>query len=373
MRWSWKIGKLAGIDLYVHATFFLLILWVVVLHWIEGRTVQAVVSGVVFIVALFACVVLHEFGHALTARHYGIPTKDITLLPIGGVSRFERMPDKPWQEFWVALAGPLVNVAIAAAIYLALFLTDGFKPVTGLSITAGPFWERMLVANLALAIFNVIPAFPMDGGRVLRALLATRLDHVRATQVAAAVGQALALFFGLVGLFRDPFLLFIAFFVWIGASHEAHSVQIKEAFSGIPIRAAMQTQFATLTTNNTLNDAVKLVLDGSQHDFPVMWGDRVMGLLTRANLLAGLQQHGPDQLVTAVMQREFSTAEPNEMLEAVLNRLATSSLRIMPVLQDGKLVGLVTAENLGEYLMIQNALHRRSVARASSPSTESRA
>src|SRR5665213_3662077 len=190
MRWSWKIGRFAGIDVYVHATFFLLILWVVVLHWIQGRTVEAVISGVVFIVALFACVVLHEFGHALTARHYGIPTKDITLLPIGGVSRFERMPDKPWQEFWVALAGPLVNLALAAVIYLALFLTDGFKPVTGLSITSGPFWERMLVANLVLAIFNVIPAFPMDGGRVLRALLSTRLDHVRATQVAASIGQA---------------------------------------------------------------------------------------------------------------------------------------------------------------------------------------
>ncbi len=359
MRWSWRIGRFAGIDVYVHATFFLLILWVVVLHWLQGRSVGAVVSGVIFILALFACVVLHEFGHALTARHYGIPTKDITLLPIGGVSRFERMPDKPWQEFWVSVAGPLVNLALAAAIYLALFFTNGFKPVTGLSITGGPFLERMLVANLVLAIFNIIPAFPMDGGRVLRALLATRMDHVRATQVAAAIGQGLALLFGLVGLFRDPFLLFIAFFVWIGAAHEAHSVQIKEAFSGIPIRAAMQTHFGKLTTNQTLGDAVKMMLDGSQHDFPVMWGDRILGILTRSNLLAGLSQYGPDQLVTTVMQREFETAQPNEMLEAVLQRLATAPARVMPVLQNGDLVGLVTAENLGEYLMIQNALHHR--------------
>lgn len=362
MRWSWRIGRLAGIDVYVHATFFLLILWVVILHWLEGRSLQAVISGVIFILALFACVVLHEFGHALTARHYGIPTKDITLLPIGGVSRFERMPDKPWQEFWVAVAGPLVNLAIAAAIYLALFLTAGFKPVTRLSITGGPFLERMLVANLILAIFNVIPAFPMDGGRVLRALLATRMDHVRATQVAAAVGQGLALIFGLIGLFRDPFLLFIAFFVWIGAAHESQSVQIKEAFSGIPIRSAMQTHFTTLTTNQTLGDAAKIIIDGAQHDFPVMWGDRVMGILTRGNLLAGLSQAGPDQLVTSVMQRQFDTAQPNEMLEAVLQRLAASPLRVMPVLQNGELVGLVTAENLGEYLMIQNALQRRRVS-----------
>jgi Zn-dependent protease/CBS domain-containing protein len=318
---------------------------------------------VAFILALFACVTAHEFGHALTARHYGISTKDITLLPIGGVSRFERMPDNPWQEFCVAIAGPLVSLAIAAAIYVLLFVMGGFQPVSGLSIKGGPFLERILIANFALAIFNLIPAFPMDGGRVLRALLATRIDHVRATQTAAAVGQALALAFGLMGLFiRDPLLLFVALFVWIGAATEAHSVQLKGAFSGIPIRTAMQTNFTTLTTNQTLGDAVKVILDGSQHDFPVMWGDQVMGILTRSNLLAGLAQYGPEQVVTTVMQREFETAEPNEMLEAVLNRLATSASRVIPVLQNGNLVGLMTAENLGEYLMIQNALYRRHAA-----------
>lgn len=359
MRWSWKIGRIAGIDLYVHATFFFLILWVVSLHAFQGRGLEGVVSGVTFILALFACVILHEFGHALTARRFGIPTKDITLLPIGGVSRFERMPDKPWQEFWVAIAGPLTSLATAAAIYVALFLSDGFQPVTGLSITGGPFLERLLVANVMLAVFNLIPAFPMDGGRVLRALLATRFDYVRATQIAASVGQALALVFGLFGLFRDPFLLFIAFFVWIGAAAEAHSVQIKEGFSGIPIRAAMQTNFTTLTTEQTLGDAAKVILAGSQHDFPVIWGDRVMGILTKSNLIAGLAEFGPDQPVTKVIEREFQTAEPNEMLETVLVRLATTPARVLPVLEDGRLVGLVTAENLGEYMMIQNALHRR--------------
>jgi Zn-dependent protease/predicted transcriptional regulator len=359
MRWSFKIGRFAGIDLYVHATFFLLILWVVILHWLEGRTVQAVVSGLVFIFVLFACVVLHEFGHALTARRYGYPTKDIVLLPIGGVSRFERMPDKPWQEFWVSVAGPAVNLMIAAILYGYLFVSSGWKPVSGLSMTTGPFLERALMANVALALFNLIPAFPMDGGRVLRALLATRMDHVHATQVAASVGQGLALVFGLIGLFFNPFLLFIALFVWIGAAQESHSLQIKDAFSGIPIRTVMQKHFSTLSTNNTLGDAVKLILDGSQHEFPVMWGDRIMGVLTRANLLGGLSQYGPDQLVTSAMQREFDTAEPNEMLEGVLNRLARSPVRTMPVLQDDKLIGLVTMENLGEYLMIQNALRRR--------------
>jgi Zn-dependent protease len=360
MRWSFKIGRFAGIDVYVHATFLLLILWVVALHWLGSHTMNGVGSGLVSILAIFACVVLHEFGHALTARHYGIATKDITLLPIGGVSRFEKLPEKPSQELAVSVAGPLVNFAIAAVIYLVLFLTSGFKPVSGLSITNGPFLERLLVANLLLAAFNLLPAFPMDGGRALRALLATRMDHVAATQLAAAIGQGLALIFGLVGLFFDPFLVFIALFVWIGAAHESQSVQFKDAFSGTPIRAAMLTDFKTLNTADNLGTAMKAVLEGSQHDFPVMWGDRVMGILTRANLLAGLSEFGPDQLVTSVMQREFETAEPNEMLQTALTRMANSPARVMPVLQDGTLVGLLTQENLGEYLMIQNALHRRS-------------
>jgi predicted transcriptional regulator len=220
----------------------------------------------------------------------------------------------------------------------------------------------MLMANLLLAVFNLIPAFPMDGGRVLRALLATRMDHVRATRTAASIGQALALLFGLVGLFYDPFLVFIAFFVWIGAAHEAQSVEIKGFMSGMPIRNVMQHHFATLDTSQHLSDAVQLILDGSQHDFPVLWGDRVMGILTRSNLLSGLRTGGPEQLVTAVMEREFETAQPGEMLETVLARLALARCKIMPVLEDGKMIGLVSMENLGEYLTIQNALHRRESA-----------
>jgi Zn-dependent protease/CBS domain-containing protein len=362
MRWSWKIGRFAGIDVYIHATFLLLIAWVIGVHWIADHSFQGAGSGVLFILVLFACVVFHEFGHALTARHYGIPTKDITLLPIGGVSRFERLPDKPRQEFWVSLAGPLVNVVIGIALLIALFFAGGFRPVTNLTLSNGPFLERMMIANFGLAVFNVIPAFPMDGGRILRALLSTRMDHVHATQAAAAIGQGLALIFGLLGLFYDPFLLFIALFVWIGAAHESQSVQIKEAFTGIPIRNVMQTHFATLSTAETLGDAAKLMLDGSQHDFPVMWGEKVMGILGRSNLLAGLQEFGPEERVTQVMQREFSIAAPGEMMEPVLVRLAGSPARAIPVLDDGQLVGLVTLEHLGEYLMVQNALHRRQSA-----------
>src|SRR5882762_10979856 len=206
MRWSWKIGRIAGIDLYVHATFFLLILWVVLLHALEGRSVQAVVSGVAFIVALFACVVLHEFGHALTARRFGIPTRDITLLPIGGVSRLEHIPEDPRQELQMALAGPAVNVALAAAL-LGVMRALGTSPFGRVSMVGGGFLTRLFWVNVSLALFNLLPAFPMDGGRVFRALLALRLDRVRATAIAARMGQALALLLGFAGLFFNPFLI----------------------------------------------------------------------------------------------------------------------------------------------------------------------
>ncbi|MGH9356401.1 MAG: site-2 protease family protein, partial [Terriglobia bacterium] len=217
MRWSWKIGKLAGINVYMHATFLLLIAFILFVSWADGRNLTATLRGVLFVLAVFACVVLHELGHALTARKYGVRTRDIILLPIGGVARLERMPEKPREELWVALAGPAVNVVIGAVL-LAPLIAAGVHPQwINFQWSGGNFVENLMVANVWLVGFNLLPAFPMDGGRVLRALLATRMEYTQATQVAARVGQAMALIFGFAGLFYDPFLLFIALFVWMGA------------------------------------------------------------------------------------------------------------------------------------------------------------
>jgi Zn-dependent protease len=234
MRWSLKIAKLAGIDIFIHFTFFILLTWVAFIQWKLNGSFGAAFSGIVFILAIFTCVVLHELGHALTAKKYGIKTKDIILLPIGGVARLEKMPSQPIQELWVALAGPAVNVGIATLLAVYLWVTNTFTPDNQITIATVPSVERIMGVNIFLILFNMIPAFPMDGGRVLRALLATRLAYIRATRISANLGQGIALLFGVIGLFYNPILLFIAFFVWMGAAQETRMVRMKSVLDRIP-------------------------------------------------------------------------------------------------------------------------------------------
>jgi len=366
MKWSWKFGTVAGIGLYVHATFFLLIAWVGITYWLAGGSAAAL-SGIAFILALFACVVLHELGHALTARRYGIRTRDITLLPIGGVSRLERIPDDPRQEVWVSLAGPAVNVVIAAALYAWLLLSQTLRPLSALTMAGGPFLERLLLVNVSLAVFNLLPAFPMDGGRVLRALLAMRMDYVRATQVAAHVGQAMALGFGLLGLFTNPFLVFIALFVWIGAAQEASLVQMRTGLSGIPVSRAMLTDFHSVAPDDAAKRVLDLILAGSQQDFPVVDGERgarLAGVLLRSDVLKALAQRGSDWRVRDIMRREFEVVDAADMLDTAFARLQSCNCHTLPVTSRGALVGLLTMENVGEFLLIQSALGRSPRSRA---------
>jgi Zn-dependent protease/predicted transcriptional regulator len=360
MRWVWKLGTFFGIDVYVHATFVLLLAWVVVGYWAQGHEWSTVLSGVGFTLALFACILLHELGHALTAQRMGIHTQDITLLPIGGIARLERMPDDPKQELWVALAGPAVNVVIAAVLLVGMGLTTYAAPLNRLTVASGPLLERLLVANVFLVLFNMLPAFPMDGGRVLRALLALRMDYVQATQVAATLGQGMALLFAVLGFVWNPVLLFIAFFVWIGATQEASLVQMRFALGGIPVSRAMVTDFKTLARADTLDRAVGLILSGLQQDFPVTDDGRVVGVLTRGTLLAALgrgREH--ETAVGDVMEHDFQLVEASEMLAAALQRLQTCACHILPVVHRGRLVGLLTMDNVGEFVMIQTALSRR--------------
>lgn len=359
MRWSWKIGRLAGIGIYVHATFLLLILFILFVNWHAGNSLEKAFGGVVFVLAIFACIVLHELGHALAARHYGIRTRDITLLPIGGLARLERMPDVPIQELWVALAGPAVNAVIAGVIFLCGWLTGLHPELLGtFQWAGGSFLNKLMVVNFWLLAFNLIPAFPMDGGRVLRALLATRMEYSLATVTAARVGQAIAFLFGLAGLFTDPFLLFIALFVWMGAEQESAMVQVHNSLGGIPVQQAMLTDFRALNPDDPLSAAVDHVVTGGQQDFPVVFGDHVLGVLTRESLMRALAQGGLDVRVRDAMNREVEPIDSHDMLEKAMALMRATNARAIPVIHDGRLVGLLTMDHLGEFVMIQSALRQ---------------
>ncbi|MBK9139179.1 MAG: site-2 protease family protein [Verrucomicrobia bacterium] len=363
MKWSLRVGRFAGIDVYVHVTFLMILGFLGLANWFATRNLASVVDGLLFFLALFLCVVLHEYGHALTARRYGIKTKDITLLPIGGVARLESLPKEPIKELWIAVAGPAVNVVIAGLLAVWLTVGQHWHSVGQLSPTQGHFAERLLAANLILIIFNLLPAFPMDGGRVLRAFLALRMDYARATNIAAVLGQGIALIFGFIGLFINPLLILIALFVWIGAGQEASMAQMRSSLAGVSVERAMMTDFRSLGPNDSLARAVDLVLSGSQADFPVVDDGRLVGVLTRADLVAALAKGSPATAVSQVMKRDLPVLSPDDSLEDSIARGKALEVPVIPVVANGRLVGLLTMENVSEYVLIQNALREfRSVS-----------
>lgn len=363
MRWSWKIAEVFGIRVYIHATFWLLILFVLYSSWRQGHTAGRTALGVIFILAIFGCVVLHEFGHALMARRFGIRTRDITLLPIGGLARLERMPDDPKQELWVALAGPAVNVVIAAALFLGLSAAGGRFEWMDFDWIGGNLLTGLMDVNIWLVLFNLIPAFPMDGGRVLRALLAIRMEYTRATRIAARTGQSIAFLFGFAGLFGNPFLLFIALFVWLGAEQEAAGVQMRSAVTGIPVQRVMLTNFRVLAPDDQVSTAVQYAVGSGQQEFPVVSGNQVLGILTRGDLVRAIQQHGAETPVSMVMQPDIQTVDSHDMLDSVMTQLSESKARALPVTHQGRLVGMLSLENVAEFLMIRKAVGTRGDSR----------
>jgi Zn-dependent protease len=361
MKWSLKLGKLLGIDVYLHFTFLLLLVFLGFIYWRATHSAEAALLGVVFIIALFGCVVLHELGHALMARRYGIKTHDITLLPIGGVARLEKMPEQAMQEFWVALAGPAVNVAIAAVLFVGLALTGGLTPVDEVTVTGGSFWHRVMVLNVFLVAFNLLPAFPMDGGRVLRALLSTRLGRRRATAIAANFGQGMAILFVIIGFFYSPFLIFIGIFVYLGAQAEAGAVEMQSALAGLRVRDAMMTRFRTLAAQDPLAKAVEELLAGSQQDFPVLENDQPVGILRRNDLVKALSEGRREAAVSDAMSRDCETVDEAAPLRGVVEVMQARQCTTMPVVAGGRMVGLLTLENISEMIMVNAAMNHCSV------------
>jgi stage IV sporulation protein FB len=357
MFWSVNIGSIAGTSIKIHFTFLLFLVWIFVAGWAAGGA-PAAWDGLAFIVLLFVCVLAHEFGHIFTARAFGVPTPDVTLLPIGGVARLARIPEKPSEEFLVAIAGPMVNVVIAFA--LVLFAGAHLDPaqLVAMASTKVSLVDRLASVNLFLAVFNMIPAFPMDGGRVLRALLAIRLGHVRATEVAAAIGQLVAFALGFLGLFGNPLLIFIAIFVYLAASSEAHLVAVRAMTRDVPVSAAMMTEFATLTPDEHIDAAIETLLHTSQSEFPVIdEGHHLVGLLDRDGMIRALKTLGPDARVAQAMATDVPTVGNRTFLEDAFRILREKSAPAVGIVDAaGRLVGLITSETVGQMLMVQHAM-----------------
>jgi Zn-dependent protease len=357
MSWSLNLGRVGGIPIRVHWTFLILLIYVGVTSWMRSQDLATALVGVAFVLALFGCVVLHELGHALTARRFGVTTSDITLLPIGGVARLQHIPEHPGQELMIALAGPLVNVLIVGILLLVGVRVQPIDPANRDLLVQGEFWSQLMLVNVILVVFNLLPAFPMDGGRVLRALLAMVMDYPKATRLAATVGQMMAILFGFLGLaVGNPLLLLIALFVWIGAEGEAQQVETRVALEGTSVGEAMLTDYHTLAPNDSLGHAADLLLAGSQQDFPVLDGQLPMGVLTRQDLLRGLSQGGRDARAADYLTPDLETVEIDDSLVSALTRLREKAGSCLQVTDQGRTVGLLTTENVGEFLMIRAAL-----------------
>lgn len=355
LGWSIKLFTLGGTAVRMHLTFLLLLAWIAAVQWTRG-TPQDAISGVLFIIVLFGCVVLHEFGHIWAARRYGIRTPDVTLLPIGGVAKMERMPEKPSQEIAVALAGPAVNAAIALVLIAVLGLRFDPEQIS-LAALQSTFLAQVPIANVVLLVFNLIPAFPMDGGRVLRALLAMWLGYARGTQVAARIGQVLAVVFAILGFMGSPLLVLIAIFIFLGAAGEAGYVEVREATRGRRVSEAMITVFEPLGAMATADDAAALLLRTTQQEFPVLDGaSRLRGVVTRKAIIEALRDTGGATPVLQMMAAEVPVVLQSEDLSAAVELLQKSSARFVGVVDAaGRLVGYLTPENVSELLLLRSS------------------
>lgn len=351
MAWSFPIATVRGTVIRIHVTFFLLLAWIGAVQARSGGAGEAA-SGILFICLVFGCVVLHEFGHATAARRYGIATPDITLLPIGGVARLERIPEEPWREIAIAVAGPAVNVAICGLIALALGGVPA--PDQGLTVEdpqAGVL-PRLFWVNAFLVVFNLIPAFPMDGGRVMRAVLAFRLSHREATRVAATIGQGVAILLGFAGLFGAPLLIFIALFVWLGAAGEAAEEDLRASTRGLAAEDAMETRFEALPPEADIAAAAEALLRTPQQDFPVVDGrGRALGLVTRDAIIHALRAGGPGRPVADAMAEMPRVARRMALQEAL--KALTGQPAVAVEDGEGRLVGLLTAANVADLIALK--------------------
>ncbi len=346
---SYGMLRVLGVPIRLHFTFILLLAFLLV----TGMGLRSPLGYSMYVTGLFLSVLLHELGHAWVSSQYGIRTIEIVMFPIGGLSRLARRA-KPGEELWIALAGPAVNMVLAVILYFVATTKSPMISLQGLgNSTDENLATQLFIGNLALAGFNLLPAFPMDGGRILRAVLARFRTEIESTQIAALAGRMLAISMALYALLSGQYLLvFAAFFVYLGAAQEAAAALGRSLTAGIPVRAAMVTQFHTLTHDSTIRDALNLTLSTSQHDFPVMHGPQVVGLLSRQGLLRALAAEGADAYIAGVVEREFlALASDADLADALPSMARAASCAF--VMKGDDLIGLLTAQNLSEFLMLR--------------------
>jgi Zn-dependent protease len=359
MKGVLKLGSISGIKIEVHWTFILLLIWVAFLEIKQGANLDRILFNEALIVVLFVCVVLHEFGHALTAKRFNINTKKIMLLPIGGVATLEKMPEKPGQELLVAFAGPAVNVVIAIllAIIVPVKSYFNFDAVVLEEVLYQPTFQNFLfylfIANVMLVVFNLIPAFPMDGGRVLRALLSFKLGRVTATKIAAGIGQGLAILFFILGLFFNPFLILIAFFIFFGAYGENQLVKQNSLLEGHVAKEATLKNITLLSPTNSVQEVIDILLAGSEKDFVVLENEKIVGVLTQKAIIENAKK--PSLLVGAIMDETFRLIDASTAITIVLESIGKEKKDFFPVTEEGTLIGAIDRTNISEFILLKTS------------------
>lgn len=360
MKGSFKIGSIAGINLFIHWTFAILIAYIIFSSYRAGQNAQQILWSVLFVLSIFVTVVLHEMGHALAAKKFNIITRDITLLPIGGLARLETIPEKPKEELIVAIAGPVVNITIAVIIGLFITIPEVKNLNEQLSngINATNFFLAFYFVNLWLAIFNFIPAFPMDGGRVLRALLAMKFERHIATNIAARIGQVLALGFIILGFYYNPFLIFIGLFIILSAQAEAEYTQIKSMLKGYQAKDVLMKHYQKLDGGEKIKKAVKMLLDGQSKNFLVLKDNEPVGTLSRNEIIKALSEHGENELIRNAMNSNLIFLNPNSPLEEIFEKAQQNKSNLMPVIENEQLIGVLDTENILEFIMLKDFLKK---------------
>ncbi len=385
MSWSINLGTIKGIEIRIHITFFLIIIWAAVEGLSQpGNGWSRAVFGVLSTCLLFVCVVLHELGHSLIAVHFGGRVRNIILLPIGGVAQMESLPDKPIHELLVAIAGPAVNFAIAAVLALvalpmiraeiptslltalpsprAWYMLTGFVVRLLFRLLDGVDWRALilylLAANASLAIFNLLPAFPMDGGRALRGLLALWLDYLRATRIAIYVGQGLAVVLGFCGILTASWMLvLIAVFIFFSAGQEGRVVEVRAVLENLRVGQALNRQGQSLSPLHSLAHVLDIASHSRQANFPVMQGTQLVGVLTQDDVLAALHQYGTEVRVGRVMRRRFPIVRPTDTLLHAQQLIAQSGIKALPVMEGNVVLGLISLRDINTAYLLFSTPH----------------